>query len=247
MKLLCLIIFGLSLVSCKNQKNEPKCFKGFMDRAHYEHGVDTSIPKIKGLKNEFIILVDTNIQAHDFISFKEGYARHRTVDTFEALIYTNEAENTKLTKKQIATILNKNKREADSIHHVNNNGQQLVWLINNSMDTITIQMQDWFYICILEALDLNNKWRPIEYWRFSKCGNSYYNKQFLPKTANSFITNIPKIGNYQTKLRFKLLGLNRFYFSNTFNGKIDYCSFTEDSLNYDRGKPHYKLEELILL
>jgi hypothetical protein len=247
MKILSVIIIGLSLVSCKTKKDEPKCSNGLMDRAHYEHGVDTSIPKIKGLKNEFVILIDTNIQAHDFVSFHEDYARRRTVDTFEALLYANEAENTKLTKKQIAEILSKNKSEADSIHQVNNNGQQLVWLINNSRDTISLQMQDWLYICILEALDLNNEWRPIEYWRFSNCGNSYYNKRLLPKTANSFITSIPQNGNYKTKLRFKLLGLNRFYYSNLFSGNIDYCSFSEDSSRYERGKPHYKLEKLINL
>jgi hypothetical protein len=247
MKFLFVIIIELTLISCKTRKNEPKCSKGLMNRAYHEHGVDTSIPEIKGLQDKFVVLVDTNILAHNFISFKEDYARLQSVDTFEATIYMDDAERAKLTSKQIREILNKNKKEADSIHEVNNNGQQLVWLINNSKDTITLQMQDWLYICILEALDLNSEWRPIEYWRFSNCGNSYYNKRLLPKTANSFVISIPKIGNYKTKLRFKLLGMDKFYYSNPFNGNIDYCSFIEDSSTYERGKPHYKLEKLINL
>ncbi len=245
MRILSVIAIVYVLISCKIRIEEPKCAKGLMSRAYYEHGVDTPVPQIKGLKNDFIILVDTNTKAHDFISFREEYARRQSMDTFEALRYLEETERAKPTNKQITEILNKNKREADSIHLVNNTGKQLVWLINNSKDTIIVQMQDWLYLCILEALDLNNEWKPIEYWRFSKCGNSYFNRTVLPKMANSFVMDIPQSGNYKTKLRFKLLGLDKFYFSNTFDGKIDYCCFSEDSSEYERGKPHYKLEKMI--
>ena len=112
-------------------------------------------------------------------------------------------------------------------------------------------MQDWSYICLLQGLTKGGQWFPIQYWRFSTCGNSYYDKHFPPKTANSFITTIPNKGDYETKLRFKLLGIDKFYYSNEFTGKINYCDFVEDSTNYNdrrsKPEPHYKLDSIVHL
>ena len=245
MRIIVTIIISVVLISCKHRNQEHECVKGLMKAAYYQHGMDTAMPQIKDLKVGFVIHVDTNIKAHHFISFCEDFARRRSIDTVEALRFTYDAEKTRLTSKQIERILNKNKAEADSIHRINNSGQQLVWLINNSNDTVILQMQDWLYICILEAIDINKEWRPIEYWCFSRCGNSYYNKKIMPKMANSFVMDIPRNGDYKTKLRFKLLGLDKFYYSNTFDGKINYCCFKEDVSKYEKGMPHFKLEKLI--
>ncbi|MNE57953.1 hypothetical protein D3C80_1529510 [compost metagenome] len=126
--------------------------------------------------------------------------------------------------------------------------RQEVWLINNSSDTIEVQMQDGSYVCILEAKNKSHKWKPIEFWRFSRCGNSYYSKRFLPKTANSFLAIHLNKGEYKTKLRYKLLGADKFYYSNEFDGQIEYCQFLEDSSSFtSRGRPHYKLDTLVNL
>jgi len=112
-------------------------------------------------------------------------------------------------------------------------------------------MQDWSYICVLQGLTKGGQWFPLQYWRFSNCGNSYHDKHFPPKTANSFITTIPNKGDYETKLRFKLLGTDKFYYSNEFTGKINYCDFVEDSTNYNdrssKPEPHYKLDSIVHL
>ncbi len=159
----------------------------------------------------------------------------------------------KLTTKQKFDKVNQEKKtfliQADSAHFINNQGQHQVWIINNLRDTVTIQMQDWSFICILQAKTKGGKWYPIQYWRFSTCGNSYYFKKIPPKTANSFITELPNSGDYKTELRFKLLGENKYYYSNEFEGKINYCEFVEDSTDYDDGyeykQPHFKLDTLI--
>ena len=141
--------------------------------------------------------------------------------------------------------------QADSSHILSNQRQQQVWIINNTKDTVTIQMQDWSFICVLQAKTKNGQWNPIQYWRFSTCGNSYYFKDFPPRTANSFITKLPDEGDYKTKLRYKLLGADKFYCSNEFDGRIKYCEFVEDSTSYnDKGgtpQPHFKLDSLIKL
>jgi hypothetical protein len=231
-----------------------ECFKGKMNRAWYEHGTDDSIPNISGLAEEFIILVDTAYKSRNFISYDEEYNRlcSASLDTSDFTWIHNWDKLTNRQKlKKMRQEKSASKTQADSIHLLNNQGQQQVWIVNNSKNPITIQMQDWSYVCILEALNSSGQWHAIEYWQFSNCGNSYHYKKFLPKSANSFITSLPSKGDYKTKLRYKLLGKDKFYYSNEFQGKINHCQFVEDIADCRRhqGKavPNYKLDTLINL
>lgn len=223
-----------------------------MQAAWYEIGLDEPIPNIKKLQKEFVIIVDTNYRAKNFISFAENYSRERSTKLDTSNLNWNDGWEKLTTKQKIEKVKQEKKAyliQADSIHIANNKGLQQVWIINNSKDTVALQMQDWSYICVLQAKTKTGQWYPIQYWRFSTCGNSYYCKYFPPKKVNSFITNLPHKGNYKTKLRYKLLGTDRFYYSNEFYGRINYCEFVEDISNYDdrRGKPkqHFKLDSLI--
>jgi hypothetical protein len=177
----------------------------------------------------------------------EEYLRRESIhpDTFP-FDYFNRNNWKTLDKGKKLAILDSvrvvSKQKADAEHLTNNKGKNQVWIINNTSNEISIQMQDWQFICILQALTKDGQWLPIQYWQFSKCGNSYHNKKMAPKTANSFLFTIPNKGDYQTKLRFKLLGTNQFYYSNEFTGKIDYCEFVEYGPN-----PGYKLDSMILL
>lgn len=235
------------------QKETFNCDKGLMTQAWYQHGQDEAIPNELIVKQGFYIIVDTNLKADNFISFYEDYSRERslTLDTTD-LSWTEDWDE--LTTKQKFIKVEESKKEyiidADSAHFKNNRGQQQVWIVNNTKDRVTIQMQDWSYFCVLQAKTKNNNWYPIEYWQFSTCGNSYFFKHFPPNTANSFITELPKRGNYSTKLRFKLLGKNKYYYSNEFNGKIDYCQFVEDSTSYREDydgnrNPHFGFDTMI--
>lgn len=250
------------MTSCTNKKAKKEmivagtfdCKTGEMQSAWYTMGQDEISPKITGLKPEFIILVDTNLKATNFISFHEQYNRENSTELDTSDLNWTDGWD-KLTIKQKLEKVRKERKsyqiQADSIHLLNNQGQQLVWIINNSKDTVTIQMQDWSFICILQAKTKSGQWNPMQYWRFSTCGNSYYLKHFPPKTANSFITKLPDKGDYKTKLRFKLLGKDKYYYSNEFDGKINYCEFVEDCTHYNTRQgtpqPHFKLERLINL
>jgi hypothetical protein len=227
-----------------------------MKRAWYELGVDETIPPLNSLGSNFLILVDTNLKATNFISFDEDYLRHQSneLDTaFLSLLNSDDWEKLSNKQKQEKLVEEKKsyKQHADFAHIRNNQGQIQIWIINNTKDTISIQMQDWSYICVLQGLTKGGEWLPIQYWRFSTCGNSYYDKHFPPKTANSFIMSIPYKGDYETKLRFKLLGTDKFYYSNEFTGKINYCEFVEDSTNYNgrrsKPEPNYKLDSIVHL
>jgi len=255
MRVISILIIVNIISSCVNKPDKEifNCSKGEMRSAWYEHGKDEPIPSVKGLKKEFQILVDTNLKANNFISFDEEYFRkseHKDMSDFNWIKgWDKLTENQKIEKTRLQKAADKDK--ADSIHLINNNGQQQVWIINNSKDTVVIQMQDWLFICVLQALTKGNHWYPIQYWRFSGCGNSYHYKYFLPKTANSFITDLPKKGDYKTKLRYKLLGKDKYYYSNEFEGSINYCRFVEDTSRYEnrfgKKQPHFKLDSLINL
>jgi hypothetical protein len=51
----------------------------------------------------------------------------------------------------------------------------------------------------------------------------------------------PFTGRYKTKVRFKILGVDRFYYSEPFTGYIDYGQFEE--AKEAMSKYHYKMEE----
>lgn len=176
------------------------CSKGLMERAWYEYGTEEAFPQIKDLKHGFIILVDTSVKATNFISNSEEFLREEsnTLDTSNFMFKGDDWD--KLTPKQklakITELRRSYKQEADSVHIANNTGKNLVRVINNTTDTVSVQMQDGSFICILQALTKDGGWMPVQYWRFSGCGNSYYDKHFPPKTANSFITTLPNHGNY---------------------------------------------------
>jgi hypothetical protein len=255
-----IFLFG----SCKTNKQKDEksineifnCRTGLMEKAWYEQGIDEKIPTLKNLDTGFIILVDTNFKATNFISIDEEYTRMLSNEPNTAYLSIFEPEVwEKLSVKQKLKKLKEQKfsykQQADSLHIKNNQGQNRVWLINNTIDTVSIQMQDFSYICVLQGLTKGGQWFPVQFWKFSTCGNSYIDKHFPPKTANSFITTIPNRGDFETKLRFKLLGTDKFYYSNEFIGKINYCEFVEDSTNYNERisppKPHYKLDSIVHL
>jgi hypothetical protein len=211
------------------------CNNGMMKQAFCESGKDFPGTGFEGLPEDFIIWVDTSNYATNFISFMENLNRNFSIDldTSEILFLLNIKGWRNLSSEQKFERVEQEKLNmrylADSIHIANNRNKQQIYIINNSKDTVSIQMQDWDFMCILQAKAYNDIWYPIQYWQFSGCGNSYYLKHFPPKIANSFVARLPKDGDFETTLRYKLLGKNKFYYSNEFPGKINYCEFIADS------------------
>ncbi len=115
-----------------------------------------------------------------------------------------------------------------------------VYLLNNTKDTLQISLQDNHLQIIQEAKDKNGEWKPIEYWRYSTCGNSYFSDKLEP---NGIIKTSSKSykGTFKTEIRYKLLQNGKNYYSNSLICKIDISQFdlsekVKNESNYNDSK-----------
>lgn len=221
------------------------CPRGLMSLSHYQYGRDEAPPAIAGLPEEFLVIADTNLKATNFYSAEEdeSWELSKTLDTFYIKgehygeSYRDDWDKLTGKQKEQRVLLKRKlfKEKAEYLHSTNNNGKMQVWIINNTKDSVLFSVWDNEFMCIMEALSEHGQWRPIQYRVFFGChvGTMCFprDKWFLPKTANSFVVEIPNEGDYRTKLRFKFrcFGDKYYYYSNEFVGKINYCSFVMDS------------------
>ncbi|MCQ9634773.1 hypothetical protein MP478_12090 [Chryseobacterium sp. WG14] len=112
-------------------------------------------------------------------------------------------------KKLIQLII---KTDNDSIHSI--------YIKNNQNKNIQLIPQDNSLYLIQEALTKDKQWQPIEFWGYSTCGNSY------DKTMLFFPQQIIRLssrrysGEFQTRIRFKLLLDKQVYYSNSVRSAI---------------------------
>jgi len=201
-----------------------------MEGAEYESGIDEPAPCWARLDTGFQVIVRPEFTAHNFVSNREHYYRSRAAAyQIEELMWgeVRETSSCEERKKDTFHIREMYRFAADSLHAQNNQGQQQVWLINNSSQEISLPTKDGYYICVMQAKTLAGEWKPIEYCRLGGCSGRYHYKDLPPGFANSFVTSLPRKGNYATELRFKLLGDSCFHYSNVFRGRIDFCQFRE--------------------
>ncbi|QHT70019.1 hypothetical protein GXP67_26925 [Rhodocytophaga rosea] len=247
-------VFFLSLLICCNgnqqsdkriQIKEPVCDTGTMKNFYYEFSPLTDIPAIKNLENDFVIVTGTSLTGTDFISKEENQYRRslkeyqtvedelKSIEAYrvqEDTLYEHDSIFLTLSReeqiKQLQVWRDGCKYIVDSIHQANNNGLQIVWLINNSSDTVRIATTDSHLLIIIEAIDIKGKWRPVEFHYLDHHGFVY--RRLPPKKATAFISTSSINGNFNTKLRYKLLGFKKYYYSNEFDGSIDYCQFEKN-------------------
>lgn len=95
-----------------------------------------------------------------------------------------------------------------------------VYIVNPTNKTIRVEEQDGRLMIIQEAKDKNGNWRPIEFWQFSSCGNSYGGVALKP---NSYIFTkiVAYRGEFETTLRLKMLNDTLVYYSEPFKGSIN--------------------------
>ena len=99
-----------------------------------------------------------------------------------------------------------------------------VFIHNPSKDTIYLDQQDGRVIMIQEAKDENGQWKPIEFWRYSWCGNSYGAVGLLPNTV-AIVKIFKYEGDFETEIRLKLKNGNDIIYSDSFKGKINKSQF----------------------
>jgi len=100
-----------------------------------------------------------------------------------------------------------------------------IFVKNSSSENLVLVPQDYSLYLIQEAIDKKGNWKPIEFWGFSTCGNSYDRKiNFNPNQMIELDS--PKYkGDFSTKIRFKLRLNNQVYYSNSLHSTINISKF----------------------
>ena len=107
----------------------------------------------------------------------------------------------------------------------NPNDYFTAYLVNMSDSTFKAKRQDGSLIMIQEAMDEKGKWKPIEYWVYSGCGNSYFDPLKLDSGKYVMIPIKQYHGSFKTKFRLKMKIYNTLFYSETFEGSIEKSQF----------------------
>ncbi len=109
-----------------------------------------------------------------------------------------------------------------------------VYIINKSDSVIAFTYQSISgLLAVQEAQDSLGEWKHIEYWHRNWCGNTYSQCYLKPKY---YIFSKIKVysGNFKTNIRLKIKILNKFYYSESFIGSINYSQFKIPDKNINK-------------
>lgn len=95
-----------------------------------------------------------------------------------------------------------------------------LYILNKTNDTILTRIK-----FIQEAKDKNGNWNPIEHYK--PYGGCMVENNYCKLGSNNYIIYpiIKYFGNYKTKLRVKIYNQKNIYYSNEFEGCINYSQF----------------------
>jgi len=105
-----------------------------------------------------------------------------------------------------------------------------VFIRNTSKDTIHIDNQDGALFLIQEAKNKIGEWKPIEYWIFSTCGNSYAYTSLGPNDI-LVLKKVSYKGSFETEMRLKLRTNNKLVYSKPFKGSINEEQFDLENID----------------
>jgi hypothetical protein len=142
-------------------------------------------------------------------------------------INKNRIDRDFVTTSEFRTKINgqsKTENEINLILEKSNDSLYSIYIFNKSTDSLKISSQDWHLYLIQEAKNQNGEWKPIEYWQYSWCGNSYLSEQLEPNGILKTESKIYK-GNFETQIRFKLLNDDKIYYSSPIVGFVNLSQF----------------------
>jgi len=205
-------------------RNETK--SDSMTRAWYPYQIVDSI--VFDEKN--LIIADINNKPTNFISSEEQIKRSlASVESHSKDFFEKYESDEFDSYEAYLKDLNEKSTFWDSLavleHQYSNSMDMAVWIQNQTNDTILFPIQDGSLIGVIEANDKNGNWKPIQYWWFSWCGNSYEDLILPPKKSIQIGLN-NRLGKVDTKMRLRIHGRDTIYLSNEFLGKISNNAFT---------------------
>lgn len=148
----------------------------------------------------------------------------------EMFINRNSINNKFVTNSDIEQLfINKNKDEIQVVLKTKNDSVFSVYIKNNMNKTLKLVPQDNSLYIIQEALDQNKKWKPIEFFGYSTCGNSY--ERFIDFKENEILhlTTDKYHGAFKTQVRIKLLMNTKVYYSNSTYSSINKSKFEKSN------------------
>lgn len=120
--------------------------------------------------------------------------------------------------------LSKTKNEINLILEKPNDSLYSIYVFNKTTNSLEISIQDWHLLLIQEAKNQYGEWNPIEYWKYSWCGNSYLGYKLEPNGILKTESEAYK-GDFETQIRFKLLNNDKVYYSNSLIGFVNLSQF----------------------
>lgn len=168
----------------------------------------------------FFNLYSQNIQTEFFVNENQIEESFKSNSRIEKLFTQNS--------KDSILVVTEIKNDSLFSIYVKNNGQKDVLLIPQNNKLTLIQ----------EALNQDKKWKPIEFWVNSDCGMSYLKKINIKSEEIICLSSKKYLGNFKTKVRFKLLIDKKVYYSNSITASINKSKF-EKSAWYNRFKEIY--------
>ena len=220
MRLVLVFFFTIYLMSCTspvtgpNLVKTPKCDSGHMVSCRYPIEVSTGFPKAWNPAFGFHVWADTLNQEFDdhVLNTLVPLPTYRL--NFFSLAHKNDSIKERLETKN--WLLQK---------YSESKGKMILWLINNSRDTVHLPSNTSEVTGLFEAQDESSEWWPIEYSLERLCGFGSAPVDLEPGRAIPVILDKKFTGSFATLVRFKLLADDRHYFSNVFQAPIDYCQF----------------------
>ncbi|WP_133464528.1 hypothetical protein [Sunxiuqinia elliptica] len=201
-----------------------------MKRAWYPFQV---VDSIRFQENNNFIIANINNKPIDFVSSEEQAYRRLASEEPWSESFFNEYKRTEYKDYQAyLSDFRKTSQEWDSLalneNKIANSMDMAVWIQNQTNDTIFFPNQDGSLIAIIESKNKKGNWKPIQYWWFSWCGNSYEDLILPPNNSIQIGLN-NQLGGIPTKMRLKVHGRDTLYLSNEFNGKVSIDDFV---INY---------------
>jgi hypothetical protein len=235
-----IVILGAHVASGQNTKPLNTDCESTISRSISEDGENGVTPVVLTKPNEFNIIIDSQLKPVNFISTLEKFYRRQVKKLDTSSFYLTIPNWKNLSPSQKLVVMEEqrveNDTKANAAHKANNINCQLIYIVNNTGNDVALQMQDNHFIGVLQARISPDKWQSVQYLIFSWCANSYVLKHIAAGNKAYFIT--PSLtGNYKITLRYKILGKDKFYYSNEFESLINYCDL------YDtKHTPEQKLE-----
>ena len=196
----------------------------------YENIIAQDLITVESCKKEsfYKVIQKVDVKSNNMNLTSDNNYQILLLDSFPPLDWWNPT----IKIKEYGQIKNKENPSWRYTRNKKYSDQKLVKIINNSDDTLIIELPDRCLMLGLQAKNLEGEWIDVEECFQGACGNSFFGKEnkdiFLPN--NQWLTFVEFFaGNIKTKyrLKFQLTRNAGFIYSNEVEGTINECRFVQ--------------------